>query len=412
MSTNAPARRPNGAVLILGATVVAGVSGYLVTWVVYRGVGPAQYALFAVFWATLYLVVGGLSGIQQEITRASRRIEVGTRARASRARTFGIVAAALVALVVVASAPLWQGRVFPDAGWALVWPLAVGASSYVLVATLSGSLYGVGQWRSLGLMIATDGLLRILLVGVALVFTHDVVTLAWLVALPFPLAILLLWPVIRGGFVGRSDLDVGYRALTWNVARTVLASISTAVLVSGFPLVLGLFGTDVKAILLGELIFTITLTRAPLIIGVLALQSLLLVRFRDGGSRRATWLTVMGIVAVGVVVLGALGWGFGEPVLGWISGHAVQLDGAFIAVLVVSSGLVAALTVSGAAILAAGHHLPYVISWGVAALATIACMALPGDFLTRVGAALLIGPLTGLAVDAVWLASRALRGSR
>ena len=52
----------------------------------------------------------------------------------------------------------------------------------------------------------------------------DAVVLAWAVALPFPLAIVLLWPAIRRGFVGRSELDVGYRALSWNVARTVVAS--------------------------------------------------------------------------------------------------------------------------------------------------------------------------------------------
>ncbi|QEE60851.1 hypothetical protein FVA74_04105 [Salinibacterium sp. dk2585] len=394
-----------GATQIVAATVIAGIAGYLVTWLVYRIVGPAPYAVFAIFWATIYLVVGALSGIQQEITRATHPIVVGSRARASRSRDFGVLVSGVVLVVTVASAPLWVDAVFPDEGWSLVWPLAVGAAAYVLVATLSGTLYGVSQWRSLALMIGIDGVLRLLLVGGMLMLTHDIVALAWAVALPFPLAVMLLWPVIRRGVVGRTDIDVGFGRLSWNVARTMLAAVSTAVLVSAFPLLLGVTSRGADAALVGELVFTLTLTRAPLVVSVMALQGYLIVQFRE---RVQGWvaflLRLMAALLLGGAILAAAGWWLGPAVFGLVSGAPVTLGGDVMAVMVASSILVAALSVSGSAVLGRGGHLAYSTGWLLAALATVVIMALPiDDIVFRVCTATLVAPLVGLATHAAWL---------
>ncbi|MGV8911286.1 MAG: hypothetical protein ACOH14_01610 [Rhodoglobus sp.] len=404
MTPTPTSRAPNGAVLILAATLVAGIAGYLVTFIVYRQVGAAPYALFAVFWAAMYLVIGALSGVQQEITRATRPIALGARSEASRARNFAVVLALIVAILIIATGFLWADAVFADDGWALVWPLAAGAASYVLVATLSGSLYGVSQWPSLALMIATDGVIRLALLSIALQFTSDIVVLAWTVSLPFPLAIALLWPLIRGRFVGRSDLDVGYRGLSWNVARTVLASASTAVLVSGFPLLLGVAAASEDPALLGELIFTITLTRAPLIVTIMSLQGFLVVRFRD---EQSSWLRLFLLVQGGIVgatiVFAPLGWWLGPPVFALVSGRPTLIDGSLIAILVLSSGLVAALSTAAAAVLAKGKHVAYSLGWLGAAAITIAIMLAPGDFIERVSVALIVGPIVGLVFHCVAL---------
>ena len=404
------ARQLSGFTQIIAATIAAGIAGYLVIWLVYRQAGAADYKVFAVFWAALYLVVGGLSGIQQEVTRATFRIEPGTRHRASRARNFAAVVAVGVFVLAIGSSPLWSSAVFPGHGFSLVVPLAVGAASYVLVAVLAGSLYGITEWRSVALMVAVDALLRLALVGGATVLTHDLVVLAWVVALPFPLAVMVLWPAIRPGFVGRTDVQGSYRALSWNVGRTVVASVSMSAAVSGLPLLLGLAGSGVDDALLGDLIFAITLTRAPLIVTLMSLQSYLLVRFRDHPGGVVRILAVLaGALVLGGGVLSALGWWLGPAVFGILKGHGFPLDGSLIAIMVVSSVLVAGLTVTGTLVLARNNHFVYSAGWLVTAVATLVVLFWPAAFLPRVAIALVAGPIAGLLVHVCWIAASRFR---
>ena len=61
---------------MLVATMIAGIAAYVVTWLVPRQVGFAGYTVFAVFWSFMYLVVGTLGGIQQEVTRGTSRVAI------------------------------------------------------------------------------------------------------------------------------------------------------------------------------------------------------------------------------------------------------------------------------------------------------------------------------------------------
>lgn len=400
----------SGLVTIGISTVIAGIAGYAVTLLVYRVVGAGSYSIFAVFWAAMYLLIGGLSGIQQEVTRATVPLVPPASERRTRSRNFGAIVALATVVVAVVTGIAWNRPVFPTIGFPLVWPLAVGAGSSVVVAVLIGSLYGVSRWRRVAAMVALDAVLRLALVGVVLIFSHDVVLLAWAVALPFPATVILLWPVIRRRFAGTTAVTISYRALSWNAARTVVASVSTAVLVSGFPLLLGLAAHGQPAALVGQLIFTITLTRAPLIISVMSLQSYFVVRFRD---RPTDWSSlfwrVLLIVLACAVVIAAFGWWIGVPVLEWVSGHSISLAGSSIAVLVLSSALVGMLCVTGPAVLARSKHFLYSLGWVVAAIATIVVIALPLPFLERVLLALLVGPVAGLVIHIATLIPLARR---
>lgn len=398
-------RRSSGLSKIIAGTVVAGIAGYLVTWLVYREIGAANYSRFAVYWAAIYLVVGALSGVQQEITRATYPVGTSHAKAPGNAKLFALVSAGTTFVVIVGSSPLWSGSVFRTDGMSLVWPLAIGAASYVLVAVLSGTLYGVSQWRSLALMIAVDGVLRFVALAIGLtIANNDVVSLAWLVAIPFPLAIMVLWPFIRQGVVGRTELDVGYSTLSWNVCRTIFASAATAVLVSGFPLLLGVVARNTDPSLVGELIFTITLARAPLIVTIMSLQSYLVVLFRNrAGESFKMFLLINGLILGCGGMLSLVAGVVGPVLLGWLTGRSTSLDGSFIAVLVASSAVVGALGVSGSAVLARSQHFAYSAGWVVAALVTISLMVLPVDLIPRVGLTLLVGPLAGLIVHMAWL---------
>lgn len=394
---------------VLVATALAGIAGYVVTFIIFRGVGSAEYSLFAVFWGAMYLVVGGLSGIQQEIARATRKVDPPMQVRQRRARNFAVVASAVVAVLVVVVGLISASAVFSSRGLELIAPLAVAAGSYVLVAVLCGSLYGVGQWGSLAAMIAADGALRLGFATVGLLFSADIVVLAWMVALPFPLATMLLWPSIRGRFVGISDIDVGYRQLTWNVSRTILAASSTAVLVSGFPLIIGIAGTKTPAAELGQVIFVLTLVRAPLVVTVMSLQSYLVVRFRDAASLGRLLFVTTGVIAAATLVLLVGTALVGQPVIDLVSGEASLIPAESLTIFVLSSGLIALLTVTGAALLGRSSHRTYSLGWLAAAIVSVATLLSISDFWTALFVSVLVGPGAGLMVHAVVLAFRFAR---
>ena len=413
------ARRPriSGLGLILIATAVAGIASYVVTWLVPRQIGFASYATFAVFWSFIYLLVGALSGIQQEVTRATGPRAQGESSSSGRAARFAAAAAGLVVTVILVTAFAWVLLVFPEQGWALVPPLAVGAASYVLVAVLCGSLYGLGQWRPLATITVTDALLRLAGLGVALLFTHDIVWLAWAVALPFPVTLILLWPFIRRTVAGRSELDVGYAQLGRNSAHTILAAAATGLMVSGFPLLLGVAARDEPADVVGLYILSITLTRAPLIVVLMSLQSYLVVSFRNSaGAFGRRLLLVLGVILGAGLVLAVAGWLLGSTVFGLLFPGELVPEGWFLAVLVISSMLVGALCVTGSAVLSRAHHAAYTGGWVSSALVTIAMLVLPVDITTKTILALLVGPLAGLVVHGASLSAgrrtvRALRSS-
>ena len=395
-----PVKRPSGAVLILLATVLAGGSGYLLMPLVAADLGPAGYAAFAVFWSALYLIISALSGVQQEIARATQPRSAPTQERLRPiARNFALVVAAAVLVGTLGTAPLWVSAVFPQQGWSLVWPLAAGVSAYVIVAVVGGVLYGLRIWPFIAVMIAVDGVMRLALVAALLPFTSDLGFIAWAVAAPFVLTPLLVWPLLRRHVVNRSELDVTFRPLTWNVARTVIGSASTGVLVSGFPLLLAATSGNESASAIGALVLAITLTRAPIVIAVMSLQSYLVIHFRAQAA--AVWpalLRILALIVAATLVLSALVYWLGSPALVLLVGPDYYLNGGVLALLVASAGLVGALCATGPAVLARSQHMIFTAGWVVAAAATIVLLLLPGPLETRAIVALAVGPALGLLV--------------
>lgn len=390
--------------IIIASTVFAGIASYVVTWLVPRVEGFSTYALFAVFWSFIYLVVGGLSGVQQEVTRGTDRRPETSEPAGHRAAVFAGAGAVIVAILVIASAPLWEGLAFPGPGWSLVWPLAFGTGSFVVVAVIGGSLYGLGEWRMLGLLPALDAVLRLVLIGAALLLGGDLIALAWAVALPFALAPLLVAPLLIRRLRGRTRLDVGYRALVRNVGHTILAAAASGVMVSGFPLLLGLTSHDVPAATLGLVVLTVTLVRAPLIVSAQSLQSFFLVSFRDHPDTFASTLRRIVAVVVGCgAILALLGWLLGPTVFGLLFPGERQPGGALIAILVASSALVGLMCVAAPAVLARGGHSAYTAGWVAGALLTILVLVLPLEFEVRTVVALIVGPAAGLLVHSAAL---------
>jgi hypothetical protein len=384
--------------LLIAAIAVGGASGYLITWLVPRSIGFAAYPPFAAFWGYLFLLISALSGIQQEVTRATGAAEAGGRKRWPLVSTAAILASS-VAILVLVTAPTWEARAFPSNGWGLVWPLVVGAAAYVGEALVFGSLYGLGAWTTLVWIISAESLIRLTAIIIVLDLTSSVEALAWAVALPIPLALCLTVRGIRRAFSAGMRLDVGIRRLVWNLARTIVAAASMGVLVSGLPLVMAMTSPDEPSASLGRMIGAATLTRAPIVVVGVALQAYLIVQFKGSGSQTLKHVSRLTAGLLGVAVaLAALAFVLGPAVFGWLFPNEQVPTGVLLAALVASSALVGVLCLTGPAVLASGRHFAYGLGWLLTAVATVVVLATPAPFETRVLVALLVAPVVGIAV--------------
>lgn len=393
----------SGAAPILVATVVAGIAGYAIQAVVPIFVPePSAYLRFAVFWSTLYFVVAALSGIQQELSRASVPVPAGSPQERT-ARGFTIGAVVVAAVTVLATSPAWSAHLFAHS-WALVGALAVGIGSYTWVAAFSGILYGLGLWRAIAMTTIIDACLRLVLVVAVSVVEPSTALLAWAVVLPFPLTGLVMWLVMRSRIVGRYTLDVRARRLVRNSAVTVLAAIGTGVMTSGLPMIIGATARAEPPDEVGRLVFVITLTRAPVVTVLIALQSFLTVRFRENPTGVSAAVLRLQVLLLGTTLLvGAAAYVFEPAILTAVWGPAYAVSAAVCALVALTAGLTGGMVISGAALLAQNRHTLVLAGWMLSALVLTAVLLLPLDFESRVMLALAAGPAAGLALHLVVL---------
>ncbi len=388
----------SGAAPILVATVVAGIAGYAIQAVVPIFVSePSGYLRFAVFWSTLYFVVAALSGIQQELSRASVPVPAGAPPERT-ARSFTIGAVVGAAVTVLATSPAWSDHLFVTNSWALVGALAVGVASYTWVAAFSGILYGLGLWRAIAMTTIIDACLRLTLV-VAVSFVQPSTTLlAWAVVLPFPLTGLVMWQVMRSRVVGRYTLDVRTTRLVRNSAVTVLAAIGTGAMTSGLPMIIGATAMADAPDDVGRLVFVITLTRAPVVTVLIALQSFLTVRFREHLLGIRTAVMRLQVLLLGATLLvGAAAYLFEPAILAAVWGPSYAASALVCALVAITAGLTGGMVISGAALLAQNRHTLVLAGWMLSALVLTGVLLLPLGFEARVMLALAAGPAAGLA---------------
>ena len=395
-----PVKSRRGLPLVLAATAISAASSFVILLIVAPALGPAGYASFSVFWAALFMLVGVLFGVQQEATRAvADAVPADTTPRGASLARFAAVLGGGALVILGATGPLWAEPVFGAGHSAWAFPLAAAVASYVGVAAVNGILAGSANWGGFAAVPLIDGVSRLVLVGIVLLTGADTTALCWAVAIPFPLSLVVVALFWRTAIARRAVIGERYTRLTANVARTVVASAANAVLVNGFPVVLALFaGRDRAA--LGAVVLALTLTRAPILVPLTALQSMLITRF-SASSRSASMrfaLLVIGCLAVFTTVAALLAAFCGEPLLTWLFGDGFALDGLLLAFLVGASGCLGVLTVTGASVLAAKRHSVFAMGWVLACVIAVVLVAVfPGDIGTRTVVGLIGGPLIGAA---------------
>lgn len=392
-------RGGRGAVgLIVAGTGVLGLSGLLVLSLTARSLGAVDYAAFGVFWSAMFFVVAVLFGAQQESTRAVAAQGRATDPGGTSVVVFAGIVAAIAVVAIVATSPWWGDATFGDGHEGLALIVAAGAAGYVLTGVLAGVCAGSEQWGGYGAMLVVEGVARAVgVVGVLLV-AEGIGALAWAVVAAYPLTVVLVGGPMRHRI--RPFLRVGdpLTVLLRNTGQTIAASVSTAALVNGFPLLMSVFVKDSSEAVLGAMTLAVILTRAPLLLPLMALQSFLITMFaRPDRSPWPLLATLLGGCFAAASVLAAAAALIGPPILRDVFGPEFEVGGGTLALLVLSAGALATLSMSSPALVARDCHGANLIGWWVAVVIAVSVLAMaPWSLQLRAPLALLAGPCLGL----------------
>jgi O-antigen/teichoic acid export membrane protein len=314
-----------------------------------------------------------------------------------------LIVGLFAAVAVVGSAPLWSAHVFVDARWLSVGLLSAGIAGFCLHATLLGVLAGVNGWSQYGLLIVGDGLGRVTVATATFLVGWGLVGYLWATVAGSMAWLLLLIASPATRAAARLPTPGTTSTFVRGASHSIAAAGASAILVMGFPVLLKATSSDLGAAG-GVVILAVTLTRAPLLVPLTAMQGNLIAHFVDQRERRLrSLITPVAVLAVlgaaAVLVAGLLGpW-----LLRTAFGSAYQAPGSLLAWFTAAAVAIALLTLTGAATVAAALHRAYAVGWIGATLASTLLLLLPWPLETRTIVALMCGPVVGIAVHLVAL---------
>jgi O-antigen/teichoic acid export membrane protein len=389
------------------ATAVTALCGYAVIYLAALDLAPSGFSVFGVFWGAFGLVTGAAFGLLQETTREVRSARYVTDVEVT-GRTHPLRVAALVgvcaAVVIAGTSLLWGGRVFVESRWLSVGLLSVGLAGFCINATLMGMLAGTDRWTPYGGLMVTDAVMRVALATATFVLGWGLTGFLW-ATVAGAVAWLIMLAASPTARAAARLLTPGTMAnFLRGAAHSITAAGASAMLVMGFPVLLKLTSDQLGAPG-GVIILAVTLTRAPLLVPLTAMQGNLIAHFVDERTDRIRALVtpvgiIGGIGAVGVIAAGVVGpW-----LLSVAFGPQYLASGALLAWLTGAAVAIAVLTLTGAATVAAALHRAYSAGWVGATVASGLLLLLPLPLQTRTVVALLCGPLVGIGVHLLALA--------
>jgi O-antigen/teichoic acid export membrane protein len=388
------------------ATALTALCGYAVIYLAARDLAPAGFSVFGVFWGAFGLATGAANGLLQETTRevrSARYTDIVSGRRTHPLRVAGMVGVA-AAVVIAGSSPLWSGQVFVEARWLSVGLLSVGLAGFCVHATLLGMLAGADRWTQYGALMVTDAVIRVAVAVAAFVIGWGLFGFLWATVAGAVawLLMLLASPVTRAAAQLRTP--GGIATFLRGAAHSITAAGASAILVMGFPVLLKATSNQLGAAG-GVVILAVTLTRAPLLVPLTAMQGNLIAHFVDERTERIRALIAPATFIAGIGAVGVLAAGLTGPWLLRVGfGPDYHASGALLAWLTAAAVAIAMLTLTGAAAVAAALHRAYSLGWVGATVASTLLLLLPLPLETRTVIALLCGPLVGIAVHFVALA--------
>jgi O-antigen/teichoic acid export membrane protein len=402
----------------LGVISVASIGAAVLTWLLQavagRVLGPQGYAAFMVVWGFVFVEVGLLLGLQQEVTRAVTQARTAATGRpgatpGTSPLLLGVLVGAACAVPLAATCPWWGDAVFGGS-----WVPVVGAAAFAMVAyatynAVNGVVAGEARWSAYALAIAAEGVVRFVLVGAALLLGSHLVGPSWgLAGAGLSWLVLLLLGPVRASIGRRVPERLG--VLVRNGAHAMVATGCSALMVSGFPVLLRIASPGRLPAEAGVVLAVVVATRAPLLLPLNAFSAVVLSHFVTTRDRVVRGLATIALPVLALTAVGcAAGWLLGPVLLRVLYGPAFVVEGSVVAALVLAAGLLTVQTLSGSAVLAVDAQRWYAVGWLVSVAVSFALLTVDTGVTERVVLSLVVGPVVGTAANVAALVLRAWR---
>ena len=390
---------PEGTFAVGAGLMVAASTAYVFVVVAHAGLDKTQYAAFGAFWGFIFVAGPGLFlPLEQEVGRAlaHRHVQgIGGGPLVRRAARLGAILTAGMVILALATAPLYVDSQF-HGNWLLVASLAVGLVAFYAMHTTRGTLSGNGRFQPYGLMLATDGVAKLLAALVLLAAGVDnagaygmCIALSPFVAVTVSLrkqrALLPAGPPAP-----YSELS---NALGWLLAGSVLMQLLAYSSLLGVNLLKGPGGAETLAVAAFTSAFFVA--RIPPLL-FQAVQGTLLPKLAGlaGAGRHDDFRSglkqllaiVVGVAAVGTLAAFAIGVPIGKILFPPFTISSLDLG-----LLAAGMGVfIIALTLAQALIALHGHRA-VALCWGAGVLGFLAGVAPLDDLELRVEVGFLLG---------------------
>ena len=393
------------------AGIFAAAVGLMALLLAARRFSLADNARFSLFWSVLFLAFGIVTGLAVETTRSvtsanSHPASVTPRRSVSVLRVT-VVAVASVLVLLGGTLPAWRLIVpaFTDRdGWLICLAILVGVIGYTGQGVVVGALSGQGAWGVYATILFTESSVRMGLLILATILGGGVVHFAFATVLAEYawLIIVLVSPSARESL--RQRTDVPATQFIRRVVGAMLGFGASAILVVGFPWLIGL--TTPEQLLLGAapLMLAVSLTRAPIMVPVTSLYNVAVAYFTQRQQKWQRMLCFLLLTIGGVGVAGgAVAWVVG-PWLFHLIRPDYELPGGTFAGLTFGAACIAMITITGILCQSNARYAQYLIGWLIAVVVAVGVLVMPLGLTTRAISALIAGPLCGMLAHLLFLA--------
>lgn len=382
---------------------VASAAGLLLLVLVGRMLTPEDYALFVSFWAVLFGIGGSMSTIEQE---AARQVSSGDPHGPS-VRAIAVSSAVLGGLVAAVTAlpPLAQ-RLYGQSTPAIGGIVVLATVGFAVQFAVRGVLMGSGLVRQYSLIIVTEAVLRVVVLG-GIAATLGVGLHGAAVAVAVGSYAWIGWALTARAAGARPAPAA--RAWSRAVRRStslMAAAALTAGLVTGFPALVSVFTEGGTGRAGGAVFAALTVSRVPLLLvsPIQAMAVPAVVRWRTAPptgawqARRILGVGTVTALAAGLLAGGA-GWLWGPAVVTLVYGPRYDVPGSAVGMLALSAVLLAWVLLISAALVALTAYRRMVLMWSAALAATVLWLIVsPLDVVGTTAVGALIGPVIALVV--------------